>query len=254
MTGLEKIITDPSTIRAAADKTEGLLKGLFGKAFEETGEIIADQVRLRRFKNQIRIFEKAQKYLKDKNIDPQKVNLKVLAPLVELASYEEDENLQDLWAKLIKNILSRPTSVVLQQNAIEVLNKVSNEDVKILDHIFDKLKIKRKARADKLQGKPQVWGDKTFKDPEGFRIDLFSFKVKDISRELKINEDELETQISNLVALGTLKYETEVDISSAYKSSEDPSDTSLNIDLDVSDYDRIRMTKLGYVFVELCRQ
>ncbi|MHB1106148.1 MAG: Abi-alpha family protein [Lutibacter sp.] len=254
MTGLEKIITDPATIKAAIDKTEGLLKGLFGKAFEETGEIIADQVRLRRFKNQIKIFEKAQKYLKDKNIDPQKVNLKVLAPLVEFASYEEDENLQDLWAKLIKNILSRPTSVVLQQNAIEVLNKVSNEEVKILDHIFDKLKIKRKERADKLQGKPRVWGGKTMKDPEDFRIDWFSFKVKEISAELKINEDELETQISNLVALGTLKYETEVDISSAEKSSEDPSDTSLDIDLDVSDYDRIRITKLGYVFVELCRQ
>jgi AraC-like DNA-binding protein len=254
MTGLEKIITDPETIKAAADKTEGLLKGLFGKAFEETGEMIADQVRLRRFKNQITIFEKAQKYLKDKNINLQKVNLKVLAPLVEFASYEEDENLQELWAKLIKNILSRPTSVVLQQNAIEVLNKVSNEEVKILDYIFDKLNIDRKERADKLRGKPQVWGGKTMKEPHDFRIDWFSFKMIDISTELKINEDELETQISNLVALGTLKYETEVDISSAEKSSEDPSDTSLDINLDVSDYDRIRITKLGYVFVELCRQ
>jgi hypothetical protein len=77
--------------------------------------------------------------------------------------------------------------------------------------------------------------------------------VKDIVADLKINEDELETLLSNLVALGTLKYETEVDVSSAEKSSEDPSDTSLDIDLDVSDYDSIRITKLGFVFVELCR-
>ena len=53
-----------------------------------------------------------------------------MAPLVEYASYEEDENLQDLWAKLIENILSLPASVILQQTAIEVLNKVSNEEVK----------------------------------------------------------------------------------------------------------------------------
>jgi hypothetical protein len=254
MTGLENLITDPAAIKTVADKAEGLLKALFGKTFEETGDIIADQVRLRRFKNQITIFEKAQKYLKDKSIDPQKVNLKVLAPLVEFASYEEDENLQELWAKLIKNILSRPTSVVLQQNAIEVLNRVSNEEVIILNHIFEKLKIKRKERADNLQGQTQLWDGKTMKNPEDFRIDWFSFRVKDISKELKINEDELETLISNLVALGTLKYETEVDISSAEKSSEDPSDTSLDIDLDVSDYDRIRITKLGYVFIVLCQQ
>jgi hypothetical protein len=169
MTGLEKLVTDHTVVKAAAGKAEGLLKGLFGKAFEETGEIIADQVRLRRFKNQIKIFEKATQYLKDKNIDPQKVNLKVLAPLVEFSSYEEDENLQELWAKLITNILSRPTSVILQQNAIEVLNKVSNEEVRILNYIFDKLKIKRKERADKLQGKEQNWGGRIMKNPEDFR-------------------------------------------------------------------------------------
>lgn len=254
MTGLETMVADKAVMKVAAEKTEGLLKVLFGKAFEETGEMIADQVRLRRFKNQIKIFEKAEQYLKDKNINPEKVNLKVLAPLVEFASYEEDHNLQNLWANLIKNILSRPTAVILQQNAIQVLNKVSNDEVKILDYVFERLKIKRKERADKLNGKPQDWGGKIMKDPEDFRIDWFNFQVKDIAKDLNINEDDLETLLSNLVALGTLKYDTQVDVSSAEKSSEDPTDTSLDIDLDVSDYDSIRITKLGYVFVELCRK
>lgn len=254
MTGLESIVTNPAAIKAVAEKTEGLIKGLFGKAFEETGEMIADQVRLRRFKNQISIFEKAQEHLKSKNIDPQKVNLKVLAPLVDYCSYEEDENLQNLWANLIKNVLSRPTSIILQQNAIEVLNKVSNDEVKILDYVFEQLKRKREQRSAKLKGIPQKWGKKTLINPEDFRIDWFSFKVIDISQALGIDEEELETQISNLVALGTLKYETEVEVNSAEKSSQDPDDTSLDIDLDVSDYDFIRITKLGYVFVQLCRE
>lgn len=50
MTGLESIVTNPVAIKTVAEKTEGLLKVLFGKAFEETAEMIADQVRLRRFK------------------------------------------------------------------------------------------------------------------------------------------------------------------------------------------------------------
>lgn len=254
MTGLETIVTEKAVIKAAAEKTESLLKTLLGKAFDEAGEMIADQVRLRRFKSQIKIFEKAEKYLKDKNINPQKINLKVLAPLVEYASYEEDENLQELWAKLITNILSRPASVILQQNAIEVLNKVSNTEVKILDYLFNELKILRKERAEKINTRGTKITNFTPKKPEDLRIDFFSFKISGIARDLEINDEELETLLSNLVALGTVKYETEVDISSAEKSSEDTSDTSLDIDLDVSDYDSIRITKLGYVFVELCRE
>jgi hypothetical protein len=254
MTGLEKLATDPATVKAVAEKTEGLLKGLFGKAFEQTGEMIADQVRLRRFKNQIKIFEKAKTYLKENNIDPQKVNLKVLAPLVEFASYEEEESLQERWAKLIKNILSRPTSVVLQQNAIGVLNKISNDEALLLDNIYNKLLAKRMERADKHNKQRQLIEPKDVKKPEDYRIDYFSFKVKDLSDEVRISQDEIETQISNLVALGTLKYEIEVDVLTAEKSNSDPEDTDLDIDLDIYDYDRIKLTKLGYVFVQMCRE
>jgi hypothetical protein len=126
--------------------------------------------------------------------------------------------------------------------------------VKILDHIYDKLKKERIERADRINERSKKLKTVTpIRKPEELRIDFFSFKIKEIATDLLINEEELETLLSNLVALGTLKYETEVDVSSAEKSSEDPTDTSLDIDLDVSDYDRIRITKLGYVFVELCR-
>lgn len=252
MTGLEEIITDKAIVKTAADKAEGLIKKLFGKAFEETGEMIADQVRLRRFKAQIKIFEKAEQYLKDKSIDPKKISLKVLAPLVEYCSYEEDEDLQELWAKLIKNVLSRPTPLILQQNAMEVLNKVSNEEVKILNNIYTKLNAKRKECADNMNETPTRLSTRVPTKPENIKIDLFSFKIRDVSTDLRISEDELETLLSNLIALGTLKFETEVEISSAEKSNEDPSDKSLDIELDVSDYENIKMTKLGYVFVELC--
>lgn len=254
MTGLEKIVTDPEVVKVAAAKTEGLLKGLFGKAFEETGEMIADQVRLRRFKNQIKIFEKANGYLKERNIESEKINLKVLAPLIEFASYEEDENLQELWANLIKNILTKPSSVVLQQNAIEVLNKISNDEVRILNYVFEKLKKDRKERAIRFKGQSPNIGGKIINEPEDFRIDWFNFKIKKISEALGIDEDNLETLLSNLVALGTLKYETELDINSARKSSRDPDDQHIDIDIDVFDYDSIRITKFGYVFIELCRK
>ncbi|MDQ6530297.1 Abi-alpha family protein [Flavobacterium sp. LHD-85] len=254
MTGLEKIATDEA-IKAVAEKSESLIKSLFGKAFNETGEMIADQVKLRRFKNQVSIFEKAEKYLKDKNIDVLKVNLKVLAPMLEFSSYEEDKNLQELWAKLITNILSKPTSILLQQNSIEILNKISNVEAKILNHVHQKLRLERQKRCNRENDTERLFYDnnKNVK-PEDLRLDWFTFDISEIGKELNISLDNLETDISNLVALGTLKYDTEVEVTCAEKSSDDPSDTSLDIDLDVSDYTSIRMTKLGYVFVEFCTQ
>lgn len=257
MNGLE-LLTREKAIKKAVETTEGLIKGLFGSAFNETGEIIADQVRLRRFKNQIKIFEKAKKYLIDKEIDYQKINLKVLAPLVEFSSYEEDENLQEMWAKLIKNILSRPFPTVLQQNAISVLNKISNEEATILNHIYKQLDKKRINRANNENRKPSLshyWEEnQKKKTASDYKIDLFSFSLKDISKELKLTIDITETLISNLVALGTLKYETEVEVTSAEKSSEDPEDRDLEIEIDVTDYNFIKFTKLGFIFVELCEK
>jgi hypothetical protein len=253
MTGLEKVITE-GAVKASAEKTEGLLKALFGKAFAESAEMIADQVRLRRFKNQIKIFEKAKQYLTEKKINPQKINLKVLAPLIEFSSYEEDESLQELWAKLINNVLSRPTPIILQQNAIEVLKKVSNEEVKILKYIFDLVKVRRQDLFSRIRRTPRIIDGKTITKPEDYRIEMFSFKVKDIAKHLEINEEEIEVLISNLVALGTINYETTVDVSSAEKSSEDPTDSSLDIDLDVSDYHSVRLTQLGYAFIKLCTE
>jgi hypothetical protein len=254
MTGLEKIATD-SAIKVVADKSESLIKSLFGKAFDETGEMIADQVKLRRFKNQVTIFEKAEKYLKDKNIDCLKVNLKVLAPMLEFSSYEEDKNLQELWANLITNILSKPTSTLLQQNSIEILNKISNDEAKILHHVYKKLIYERQKRFDKGSDAAYLFSDhKKIIKPEDYRLDWFTFDIDGLEKELNLSSDNLETDISNLVALGTLKYDTEVEVTCAEKSNDDPSDTSLDIDLDVSDYTSIRITKLGYVFVEICTQ
>lgn len=217
--------------------------------------MIADQVKLRRFKNQVVIFEKAEKYLKDKNVDGLKVNLKVLAPMLEFSSYEEDTNLQELWAKLITNILSKPTSTLVQQNSIEILNKISNDEAKILHHIYQKLLFERQKRCDKGNDPSNFYyeGNKISK-PEDYRLDWFTFDIDKIAKELNLSPDNLETDISNLVALGTLKYDTEVEVTCAEKSNDDPSDTSLDIDLDVSDYTSIRITKLGYVFVEICTQ
>ena len=197
MTGGE-IIASKVLEAATSEKAQGLIKGLFGKAFEETGEMIADQVRLRRFKNQIKIFEKAQSYLKESNLDPKKMSLKVLAPLLKFSSLEEDEDLQERWSKLIKNVLSKPLSTVLQQNSIEILNKISNEEALLLDSIYSQYIDSRTEMAKRINAMKSLYISPG-RTPESFSVDGFSFKISDIIKQSKV--EIVEIQISNLVAL-----------------------------------------------------
>lgn len=121
MANIEKILDGLNIPKQILDKSEKLVKVLFGPSFDEIGGMISDHVKLRRLKNQIKIFSKAQILLKENNIDPKKVNLKVLAPLIELSSYEEEESLQDKWASLIVNILEHNSNILFQQNCINIL-------------------------------------------------------------------------------------------------------------------------------------
>jgi alpha/beta superfamily hydrolase len=57
---LSDIVKDLNWPKQILDKSEALLKTLFGPSFEEFGGMISDQVKLRRFKNQLKIFTKAQ--------------------------------------------------------------------------------------------------------------------------------------------------------------------------------------------------
>jgi hypothetical protein len=140
---IEKIAENLNIPKQILDKTEALLKTLFGPSFQELGGIIADQVRLRRFMNQITIFNKAQEKLLKNNIQPQKLSLKILAPLIEFSSLEEEITLQNKWANLISHILGGNKEIVFQQNCMTILNRISSNEADLLDKLHILLSKKR---------------------------------------------------------------------------------------------------------------
>lgn len=100
---MTKLDISSTIVEKGLDMVKGFVEKLVGGAVEEAGLMMTDRVRLRRLKNQIKILEKAQKIAKDYNIDIKQINLKVLVPLLENCSLEEDETLQNKWANLIAN-------------------------------------------------------------------------------------------------------------------------------------------------------
>jgi len=256
MADIEKILDNLNIPKQIIDKSEALMKTLFGPSFDEIGGMIADNVRLRRLKNQIRIFSRAQEILREEKIDPKKVSLKVLAPLIEFSSYEEEEQLQNKWAELTAHILGGNGDVVFQQNCIAILNRLSMEEAVLIDKLHDILNERRigKFGKEKMYYQATLMGDYIPSKPdsaEGYPLETFVFDIYNVSKDLKISRQALEFHVSNLVALGLLKWETDVHVN-ARKTSDDPEDKEIDVDVDVYNNDGFIFTPLGDRFVKVC--
>lgn len=68
---------------------------------EELGGLLADQVKFYRFKNQVRILLKAQKFLGEAGVNPRRVPLKTLIPSLEEGK-TDPETLEERLPSLMK--------------------------------------------------------------------------------------------------------------------------------------------------------
>ncbi len=100
-----EIKIESKTLEKVLDVAERFLQKLIGPTVKEVGGLLADNVRAWRFKNQLRLLKNAERYIENKSIQTKKISLKILAPLLEGASLEEDEILQDKWVALLVNYI-----------------------------------------------------------------------------------------------------------------------------------------------------
>ncbi len=131
---MKEINLKSSTIEKSLDLAKDFLQTLVGPSVSELGQFLADKVRVWRLKNQITTLEKVQKILKEENIKPQQINLKVLLPYLDAISLEEDEKLQDVWANLLVNYIDPSknlTSVVYPH----ILGQLSSHDIELLNDL-----------------------------------------------------------------------------------------------------------------------
>src|SRR4051794_39873173 len=91
------------SVDTAAKAAENFLAKLTGPVAEELGAILQDRVRVYRFKNQLSMLGKAQEMLLQAHVKPESVPLRLLLPLLDGASLEDEENLSTKWAALLAN-------------------------------------------------------------------------------------------------------------------------------------------------------
>jgi hypothetical protein len=113
---------------AGALKFTDVIKAFLGPATAEIAERFQDQVRLYRFGRQLECLRKAEKMAKDAGFTPKAVPIKLLFPLLEGASLEENEDLHTMWAALLANAAAPENPTKVRPGFIAILKQMAPDE------------------------------------------------------------------------------------------------------------------------------
>lgn len=185
---------------------------------QETGGILSDTVRFWRWKNQINIVKKAKAIIEANSLDKQKTSLKVLVPLLNTSSLEEDEILQNKWANLLANAITG--SAFVKPNFIEILNELSALEVQLLDKIYDE----------------------AMKEPDYKKRKQLQYGKEQVCKIYSLPSDQFDLMVENLFRLGICQ---------------PPGSTGImfgDARVALRTTDVFELTTLGMEFIKACRE
>jgi hypothetical protein len=270
---------ESKTVEKGLDAAKGFLSKLMSPALEETGLMIKDQVAAIRFRNQIKLLNKTKAVCEKNNINPKAIPLKLLYPLLENASLEEDEILQDKWAILLSNLVDSEQNVenhvfpfllsqiskhefeTIEESVINFLER-RNRNITALN-LFNK-KYENKIvelKAEKTQIPHNEYNKRSEISKEIYELEKEQKSyIIEVTKTPTINEYEFESfEIYNLIRLGILisipkhyvympKHTAQIN---TYSESVDLMDVDIQIENDGYEY---VVSELGIMFFKACME
>jgi hypothetical protein len=117
-----------------------LISRLFGRAADEGGAILGEivhefgnELRQRRQSRTVRLLQRTQEFLTVEAETAKQIEMKLLVPLLENGSLEEDDGLQDRWAAL----LARTSTGTRIPGAVEILKQLTSDEVELLQLCYE---------------------------------------------------------------------------------------------------------------------
>lgn len=132
----DSLINAGSEVAELARRAVDLLGKIAGPAAEELGQMAGDWVRVRRLRNQLAILERTRKMLSDAHIEPERVRLPVLVPLLSNATLEDNADLQQRWASLLANAATPGGDVLVLPSFVDALKSMTIAEAKFLSRIY----------------------------------------------------------------------------------------------------------------------
>lgn len=125
-------------IDAARTLAEFVAK-FIGGPLEKASGIVEDHLRYVRWERQIRLINRAEKFLQERGLDAptRAVPIKVAIPLFQAAWVEENDELQDRWARLLACAADARSDVEVTRGLVSILQDLGPMESRVLESIYD---------------------------------------------------------------------------------------------------------------------
>lgn len=117
----------------------GYLAHLLGDSLEQAAGILCDKLRYARWERRVRLLERAKTLALEHGLrEPTRiVPTTLLLPLLEVGSLEENNDLQDMWARMIVNASDVSSNVDLRRCYISILSDCTLLDIRIMATLYN---------------------------------------------------------------------------------------------------------------------
>jgi len=121
-------------------KILSFLAKVFNESIEQATGIVSDKLKFLRWQRQIRMVDQVEQILTQRNVsEGRTIPPKFALPMLENASLEEDDELQDMWIRLMANAMDPNFKASFKMAYIEIIKGLTPLDVKILDFFYNQL-------------------------------------------------------------------------------------------------------------------
>lgn len=211
-----------------SEKVGGFFAKVLGEPIETAVGILGDKLKFMRWERQVRLIDRVHQINHDRGVEGKEIPVspKLAIPIIENASLEDNNLLQDLWARLLSSAQGKESSNTVRSAFIDIIKQLEVIDVQMLNAMFD--------------GYANAVGKGNIHNGTPRRI---AFPKANIINALKISEHAYEDSVDNLMRVRCVCSEVRVmgGISMGGESA--------TID---KGYDSLCLTSLGVRFIIAC--
>lgn len=226
---------------SAAEKLGQFLSNVFGEPIKTSVGMLQDKLAVVRWERQLRLADRVREIIEERSKEGISVSVppRLAVPIIEAASLESDDSLQDLWAHLLASAMNSESAQKVRSAFVDIIKQLEPIDVKILEFCYGKYREKRANRIARL-GEKMWYKDK---DPTYFGI-----ARQEIALGLTIGGEDYLNAVDNLIRVRLLaSYVDESSVETEVDGSQESYDVSI-----YHGYDSVCITSLGVSFVRTC--
>jgi hypothetical protein len=121
---------------ASKDAITDIVKRLFGPTADRAGQALADAFFEKRTERVLTVLSESTKLVTDAGMEPQPVPGRLLMPILEACSWEEDESLRQKWTALLANAASQGPANRVLPAYVEILRQLTPIQASILEWMY----------------------------------------------------------------------------------------------------------------------